>query len=55
MQPDSSHSPHSGFDRKLEAAVAAAVTIITHLAFGRRTLVGVGLGTLTFVALVNFF
>ncbi|MEE2058489.1 AzlD domain-containing protein [Rhodococcus artemisiae] len=38
-----------------EAAVAAAVTIITHLAFGRRTLVSVGLGTLTFVALVNVF
>ncbi|MGX6509640.1 AzlD domain-containing protein [Rhodococcus sp. SJ-2] len=38
-----------------EAAVAAAVTIVTHLASGRRTLVSVGLGTVTFVALVNVF
>lgn len=38
-----------------EALVAAGVTIITHLVSGRRTLVSVGLGTLTFVALVNLF
>jgi branched-subunit amino acid transport protein AzlD len=37
----------------LEAAIAVAVTVVVHLAFGRRTLLSVGLGTATFVALVN--
>lgn len=36
-----------------EAAVAAIVTVVVHLALGRRTLLSVGLGTGTFVALVN--
>ncbi|PPF46042.1 branched-chain amino acid transporter AzlD [Pseudoclavibacter sp. AY1F1] len=39
----------------LWAAIALAVTIGVHLGFGRRTLLSVGLGTATFVALVNFF
>lgn len=37
----------------MPAIVAAAVTIAVHLVFGRRTLLSVGLGTLTFVVLVN--
>ena len=37
----------------LHAAVAAAVTVAVHLTCGRRTLLSVGAGTLTFVALVN--
>ena len=37
----------------LQAAIAVAVTVVVHLAFGRRTLLSVGLGTATFVALVN--
>lgn len=36
-----------------EAATAAAVTVVVHLAGGRRTLLSVGAGTATFVALVN--
>ena len=36
-----------------EAAVAAGVTVAVHLGFGRRTLLSVGAGTATFVALVN--
>lgn len=36
-----------------EATVASAVTVAVHLGFGRRTLLSVGLGTATFVALVN--
>ncbi len=36
-----------------QAVVAAAVTVGVHLAFGRRTLLSVGAGTLVFVALVN--
>ncbi|MGV8845629.1 AzlD domain-containing protein [Tessaracoccus sp.] len=36
-----------------QAAIAAAVTVVVHLAFGRRTLLSVGAGTLVFVALVN--
>ncbi len=36
-----------------KGAVAAVVTVIAHLLSGRRTLVSVGLGTLTFVVLVN--
>ncbi|MDO4888711.1 MAG: AzlD domain-containing protein [Actinomycetaceae bacterium] len=39
----------------VKAAVAVAVTVGVHLACGRRTLLSVGLGTLTFVALVNLF
>lgn len=34
--------------------VAVAVTIACHLLLGRRTLVSVGLGTVTYVVLVNF-
>lgn len=33
--------------------VAVAVTIASHLMLGRRTLVSIGLGTVTYVALVN--
>ena len=33
--------------------IAAAVTIAAHLLGGRRTLLSVGLGTVTFVVLVN--
>lgn len=46
----------SAFDETLrlwEATVASAVTVVVHLTFGRRTLLSVGAGTLTFVALVN--
>ena len=39
--------------RLLPAALATAVTIAAHLLGGRRTLLSVGLGTVTFVALVN--
>lgn len=39
----------------LWAAIALAVTVDVHLGFGRRTLLSVGLGTVTFVVLVNFF
>ncbi|MBS3179805.1 MULTISPECIES: branched-chain amino acid transporter permease [unclassified Pseudoclavibacter] len=39
----------------LWAAIALAVTIGVHLGFGRRTLLSVGLGTATFVVLVNLF
>jgi branched-subunit amino acid transport protein AzlD len=39
--------------RLLPAAIATAVTIAAHLLGGRRTLLSVGLGTLTFVVLVN--
>ena len=34
--------------------VAVVVTIASHLGLGRRTLVSIGLGTVTYVALVNF-
>lgn len=36
-----------------EAVVATAVTVAVHLVMGRRTLLSVGAGTVTFVALVN--
>ncbi len=36
-----------------EAGTAAGVTVVVHLALGRRTLLSVGAGTITFVALVN--
>lgn len=35
------------------AAIAAAVTVAVHVLFGRHTLLSVGLGTATFVVLVN--
>lgn len=38
----------------LKAVLAVAVTVATHLLGGRRTLVSVGAGTLTYVLLVNF-
>lgn len=41
--------------RLVPAAIATAVTIAAHLLGGRRTLLSVGLGTLTFVLLVNLF
>lgn len=34
--------------------VSVAVTIASHLALGRRTLISIGLGTITYVVLVNF-
>ena len=34
--------------------LAVAVTIGSHLALGRRTLISIGLGTVTYVVLVNF-
>src|SRR5690625_4495250 len=34
--------------------VAVAITIASHLLLGRRTLVSIGLGTVTYVVLVNF-
>ncbi|WP_454084693.1 AzlD domain-containing protein [Georgenia sp. Marseille-Q6866] len=37
----------------LHAALAAAVTVAVHLTGGRRTLLSVGAGTLTYVVLVN--
>lgn len=46
----------SAFDDTLrlwEAATASAVTVVVHLTCGRRTLLSVGAGTATFVALVN--
>lgn len=39
----------------LWAALALTVTVGVHLGFGRRTLLSVGLGTATFVVLVNLF
>ncbi|MDO5618495.1 branched-chain amino acid transporter permease [Kocuria sp.] len=38
-----------------KAVVAALVTLVVHLSCGRRTLLSVGLGTLTYVVLVNFW
>lgn len=40
-------------DRVVPAILAAAVTVVVHLTCGRRTLLSVGAGTLTFVLLVN--
>lgn len=34
--------------------LAVTVTIASHLALGRRTLISIGLGTVTYVVLVNF-
>lgn len=39
----------------LPAALAVAVTVGAHLLAGRRTLLSVGLGTLAYVVLVNFY
>lgn len=39
--------------RVAPAILAAAVTVVVHLTCGRRTLLSVGAGTLTFVLLVN--
>jgi branched-subunit amino acid transport protein AzlD len=44
-----------GLTHLLPVAIAAAVTIAAHLLGGRRTLLSVGLGTATFVVLVNLF
>ncbi|MFC4336572.1 branched-chain amino acid transporter permease [Salininema proteolyticum] len=38
----------------LSALLAVGVTVAVHLCCGRRTLLSVGLGTLTYIALVNF-
>ena len=40
-------------DYVVPALIAVAVTIVAHLLGGRRTLLSVGLGTVTFVVLVN--
>ncbi|WP_105565433.1 branched-chain amino acid transporter permease [Microbacterium halophytorum] len=42
---------HAGY--LVPALIAAAVTVAAHLLGGRRTLLSVGLGTVTFVVLVN--
>ncbi|MFC0675095.1 branched-chain amino acid transporter permease [Brachybacterium hainanense] len=39
--------------RILPAAVAVLVTVLAHLLGGRRTLLSVGLGTATYIVLVN--
>lgn len=44
-----------GAPHLLKAATAAVVTVVVHLSFGRRTLLSVGLGTLTYVVLVNMW
>lgn len=36
-------------------AVATAATVVTHLAFGRRALVSIAVGTTCYVVLVNLF
>ena len=38
----------------LKAVVAVAVTAAVHLTCGRRTLLSVGIGTLGYIALINF-
>ncbi len=43
----------SGDNRLWQASLAAAVTVAVHLLGGRRTLVSVGAGTLTYILLVN--
>lgn len=46
----------SAFDdsfRLWEATAASVVTVVVHLVCGRRTLLSVAAGTITFVALVN--
>lgn len=44
-----------GSTHALKAGVAVIVTAGVHLLCGRRTLLSVGLGTATYVVLVNFF
>jgi branched-subunit amino acid transport protein AzlD len=46
-------SAHAG--RAAEAVTAIIVTAAVHLASGRRTLLSVGIGTATYVLLVNLF
>lgn len=46
-------SLEAGPDRLVPAAIATAVTAAVHLLGGRRTVLSVGLGTATFVVLVN--
>lgn len=49
------HSTYSAPETTLwKLLVAVAVTIASHLMLGRRTLVSIGLGTVTYVVLVNF-
>ena len=40
-------------DNVWKALVAGAVTIFAHLAFGRRNLLSIGLGTATYILLLN--
>ena len=46
-------TPGPAGPRLLPAGAATAVTILVHLLGGRRTLLSVGAGTLTYVLLVN--
>lgn len=46
---------HGGSSHLVKALVAGVVTVVVHLGCGRRTLLSVGLGTLTYVVLINFF
>lgn len=49
------HSTYSSPEADLwKLLTAVVVTIATHLLLGRRTLASIGLGTLTYVVLVNF-
>ena len=48
-------SAFEGANHLWEASVAALVTIAVHLGLGRRTLLSVGAGTVSFVLLVNLF
>ncbi|NWN87509.1 MAG: AzlD domain-containing protein [Micrococcaceae bacterium] len=49
------HSTASAPDTALwKLLVAVGVTIASHLLLGRRTLVSIGLGTVTYVIFVNF-
>lgn len=47
-------SAGEGGERLLPAVTAVGVTVGAHLLSGRRTLISVGAGTLTYVILVNF-
>lgn len=40
--------------RTVDALIALAVTVVVHLVSGRRSLLSIAAGTLTFVALVNW-
>lgn len=49
------HSTYSSSEAALwKLLTAVVVTIASHLFLGRRTLVSIGLGTLTYVVLINF-